>query len=74
MNMRMYFLFPNTAKAMKMVEEVKQKDMTVVDTCRHNGVDIGSSIPIYEVLEPWLTEMVLTIFLLELLLILLPTL
>jgi len=74
MNMRMYFLFPNTAKAMKMVEEVRQDDTMVVDTSRHNDVDIGSSIPIYRVLEPWLTEMVLAVFLLELLALILSTL
>lgn len=74
MNMRMYFLFPNTAKAMKMVDEVRHADVMMVDACRHEDIDIGSSIPLYRILEPWLTEMVLAIFLLELLALILPTL
>lgn len=67
MSQRLYFLFPNTARAIKLMSDFKQQQYQLSDAPDNSGrEDILNLNPLYSQIEAWLRDMVFAIFFLEL--------
>ncbi len=67
MNKRLFFLFPNTSRALKLARDFKQHECQLSDLFSCSDPDYKQTItPLYSKVEPWLWDMVFAIFFLEL--------
>lgn len=67
MNQRLYFLFPNTARAIKLMNDFKQQECQLSEIHGYSGKDGKQTLnPLYGQIEAWLWDMVFAIFFLEL--------
>jgi len=67
MNQRLYFLFPNTARAIKLMRDFKQQECQYSDAPGYTDKDDRHKInPLCSQIEGYLQDMVFAIFILEL--------